>query len=99
MFAELNGFKHNKWLDISIWLINGTQTDTTTLDMGVMAMFPRELVWSVKNCSVKFHNYLVMSMEYFNVLEISYFKLENKENHDLYFKMGRRLFIEDVRYV
>ena len=31
----LNVFKHNKWLNTSIWRIDGTLTGTTTLDQSV----------------------------------------------------------------
>ena len=31
LFAELNGFKNKKWLNISIWYIDGNLTDTTIL--------------------------------------------------------------------
>ena len=29
--TQLNGFKYSKWLNSSIWCIDGTQTGTTTL--------------------------------------------------------------------
>ena len=31
---QLNSFKHKKWLDISVWPIDGTLTGTTTLGQG-----------------------------------------------------------------
>ena len=31
LFAQLNGFKYSKWLNSSIWPIDGIQTCTTTL--------------------------------------------------------------------
>ena len=31
-YTQLNGFKYSKWLNISIWPINGTLTGTTTQD-------------------------------------------------------------------